>query len=125
MRLSIFVLTCIVGIRRGRQFAGAGGDIHAGVLAYTAPDNNACTVEVSESPSYRPLAHDVDPALFTGSNLDNRPEATASGLKRVFVAGKRRAERGAIIAGIRGRYRHSRLTIFELLAAAARRRGGF
>ena len=63
------------------------------ILAYRAPDTNPCSVEVSESQSYRPLAHDVDPALFAGSNLDSRPEATVSGLQRVFVAGKRRAEK--------------------------------
>src|SRR4051812_42585654 len=64
------------------------------IVAYRAPDTNACIVEVSESPSYRPLAHDVDPTLFAGSNLDSRPESTTSGLSRVFVAGKRRAEKG-------------------------------
>ena len=64
-------------------------------LAYAAPDSNACTVEVSESQTYRPLAHDVDPVLFAGSNLDTRPEGIVSGLERVFVAGKRRAEKGS------------------------------
>ncbi|MEO8596166.1 MAG: hypothetical protein ABI759_22800 [Candidatus Solibacter sp.] len=64
------------------------------IIAYTAPDMNACAVEVSESQTYRPLAYDVDPALFAGANLDNRPESPSSGLRRVFVAGKRRAERG-------------------------------
>ena len=63
------------------------------ILAYRAPDRNACTVEVSESPSYRPLAHDVDPALFAGSNMDNR-EATASGLNRVFVARQKARREG-------------------------------
>ncbi|MCX6629234.1 MAG: hypothetical protein NTW28_16575 [Candidatus Solibacter sp.] len=63
------------------------------ILAYRAPDTNPCSVEVSESLSYRPLAHDVDPALFAGSNLDTR-EATAGSLQRVFVAGRRKAERG-------------------------------
>src|SRR4051812_9516228 len=63
-------------------------------LSYTAPDLNACSVEVSESPTYRPLVHDVDPALFGGSNLDTRPEGIVSGPERVFVAGKRRAEKG-------------------------------
>ena len=62
-------------------------------LSYTAPDSNACSVEVSESASYRPLVHDVDPILFAGSNLDSRSESITSGPQRVFVAGKRRAEK--------------------------------
>jgi hypothetical protein len=64
------------------------------ILQYTAPDEGVCAVEVSESASFTPLAHDVDPALFTGSNLDSRSEGTTSGAERVFVIGKRRAERG-------------------------------
>jgi hypothetical protein len=63
-------------------------------LSYTAPDSSACIVEVSESPSYRPLVHDVDTVLFAGSNLDSRLESITSGRERVFVAGKRRAEKG-------------------------------
>src|SRR4051794_12287406 len=63
-------------------------------ISYTAPDASACSVEVSESPTYRPLVHDVDPVLFSGSNLDGRPEGIASGQDRVFIAGKRRAEKG-------------------------------
>lgn len=63
------------------------------VLSYTAPDNNACTVKVSENSSLAPLVHDVDPALFTGSNLDSRPEAINNATKRIFVVGKRTTEK--------------------------------
>src|SRR5215831_5066098 len=59
------------------------------VLAYTAPDASACTVEVSESNTYAPLVRDVDAALFPGSNLDSRAETASSGLARQFVLGKR------------------------------------
>ena len=59
------------------------------VLAYVAPDNNACTVEVSESQSYAPLAPDVDPAKFSGAHLDGRPGNIAEGRFRAFVIGKR------------------------------------
>jgi hypothetical protein len=64
------------------------------LISYSAPDSSACTVEISESPTYGPLVHDVNPALFPGSNLDSRAESYSVGATRVFVAGKRRAERG-------------------------------
>jgi hypothetical protein len=64
------------------------------ILTYSAPDTNACSVQVSESATYLPPIHDVDAALFAGANLDSRPESTSSGRERVFVVGKRRAEKG-------------------------------
>ena len=93
MKLSIFVITTSIAYGAIGNLQVRGVTSTQAILAYRAPDRNACTVEISESPSYRPLAHDVDPTLFAGSNMDNR-EATASGLNRVFVAGKRRAEKG-------------------------------
>ena len=57
-------------------------------IDYTAPDTNACTVEVSESPSYSILVNDVNPVLFSGSDTDTRSDATGSGTTtRSFVAG--------------------------------------
>jgi hypothetical protein len=94
MRISTIVLTASVAYGAVGNLQVRGVTSTQAILAYTAPDTNACSVEVSEMASYRPLAHDVDPVLFAGSNLDNRPETTASGLQRVFVAGKRRAEKG-------------------------------
>src|SRR5215471_8738877 len=64
------------------------------VLQYTAPESSACTVAVSTSPDLSVLVHDVDPAIFGGSNLDNRPGTVAAGLARSFVVGKRAAEQG-------------------------------
>ena len=93
MRLATIVLTASLAYGAVGNLQVRGVTSTQAIIAYTAPDTDACSVEVSESPSYRPLAHDVDPALFAGSNLDNRPEATTSGRQRVFVAGKRRAER--------------------------------
>jgi uncharacterized membrane protein YgcG len=64
------------------------------ILTYTAPDTNACSVEVSESSGYTPLVHDVDPSLFAGSNLDSRSSGTGTAnVSRVFVVGKRAAEK--------------------------------
>jgi len=63
------------------------------ILTYTAPDAGVCSVEASESATYRPLVHDVDPVLFAGANLDSRAESMSSGRERVFVIGKRRRRR--------------------------------
>jgi hypothetical protein len=65
------------------------------VLAYTAPDANPCTIKVSQSSSLSPLVHDVDPALFSGSNSDSRTHALSNGTGRVFVVGTRDTEAGA------------------------------
>jgi hypothetical protein len=62
------------------------------VISYTAPDSNPCTIQISQSPTYSPLVHDVDPTLFPGANSDNRVGSISSGLARVFVAGKRSAD---------------------------------
>ncbi len=62
-------------------------------IAYTAPDNNACTVTVSTSPTYAPPVPDVDPTLFSGANSDSRTGSVTIGRARVFVAGKRSVEK--------------------------------
>jgi hypothetical protein len=62
------------------------------LLPFTAPDSSACQVEVSESSSYVPLVHDVDPALFQGANLDSRAGSISRDNERIFVVGKRAAE---------------------------------
>jgi len=73
------------------------------VLAYTAPDDNACTVAVSESPTLTPLAADVDPSLYPGTDTDLLRDGTfVSGRARMVVIGKRTAE-----VALDGR-RHSR-----------------
>src|ERR1019366_10614838 len=95
MKLSMIVLTASMAYGAVGNLQVRGVTSTQAILAYRAPDANACSVEVSESPSYSPLAHDVDPALFVGSNLDNRPETTASGMQRGFVAGKRGAGKGS------------------------------
>ena len=61
------------------------------VISYTSLNSSACQVEVSESPTYSPLVNDVNPAIFTGSDQDNRTgnPVQAVATSRVFVVGKR------------------------------------
>lgn len=62
------------------------------VISYAAPDAGVCSIEVHQGNLQGPLVHDVDPALFPGSNLDSRATNLVAGRKRVFVVGKRAAE---------------------------------
>ena len=93
MRLSVLALAASTAFGAISNVQVRGVTPTQATLSYTAPDASACSVEVSESPSYLPLVHDVDPVLFAGSNLDSRSEGIVSGMQRVFVAGKRRAEK--------------------------------
>lgn len=63
------------------------------LLVYRAPSSGPCLVEVSESPTYSPLVHDVNPVLFAGANIDNRPGNLSDEINnRFFVIGKRTTE---------------------------------
>jgi len=63
------------------------------VIAYTAPDGNACTLQVSQSPTLTPLVPDVDPTIFAGANADlSRPSTVSDGLTRTVVIGQRTAQ---------------------------------
>ena len=73
------------------------------IIAYTAPDENPCTVEVSESLTFTPLVNDVNPALFPGANTDTRAGNLPSGQARVFVAGARRADASPVDARLYSR----------------------
>ncbi len=55
------------------------------VLTYTAATPVNCTIEVSDKPSFSPLVHAVDPALFGGANLDGQTNVG----QRAFVVGQR------------------------------------
>ena len=65
------------------------------ILTWTAPDQQPCTVQVSESATLTPVVHDVDAAIFPGSNVDNRDGSITDGRARKFVVGKRAAEKGS------------------------------
>ena len=62
------------------------------IIGYTAPDQNPCTIQVSENSSLSPLVPDVDPSIFAGSDRDNRPGNLTSGQTRLAVIGKRSSE---------------------------------
>jgi hypothetical protein len=62
------------------------------VISYSAPDQNPCTIQVSENSSLTPLVHDVDPAIFVGADQDNRVGNLSTGTGRIAVLGKRSAE---------------------------------
>jgi hypothetical protein len=59
------------------------------VLRINAPENGTCTVEVSESPDFRKLAYDVDPALFPGADRCGRASQFTAANQHVFVIGSR------------------------------------
>jgi hypothetical protein len=86
----LLALTPVYGAITGLQIVGTTAT--QAVIAYTAPDTNPCTVEVSESASYSPLVHDVDATLFPAGNSDVRPGGVSSGRARIFVTGKRIAD---------------------------------
>ena len=60
------------------------------ILSYTAPDSNACQLQVSENPNLSPPVHDVDAQLFPGSNSDG-----GGATQREWVIGKRTVARGS------------------------------
>jgi hypothetical protein len=63
------------------------------LIAYTAPDANACTIQLSQSAGLTPLALDVDPGTFANSNLDlSRPSTVFVGLSRTALLGQRTAQ---------------------------------
>jgi hypothetical protein len=63
------------------------------LISYTAPDGNACTIQLSQSSSLTPLALDVDPGTFANSNSDlSRSGTLTVGLSRTVVLGQRTSQ---------------------------------
>ena len=59
------------------------------IFSYSAPDPSPCTVQESTDPAFTTLDHDVDPALFPGSDLDTRTGNFVNGTYRQIVVGFR------------------------------------
>lgn len=89
--LSIFVAALAYAQPSGLRVEGATATQI--VISYIPPSVSACTAELSESASYSPLVHDVDTAIFSGSNSDTR--SVTSGARRYFILGTRTGAAGA------------------------------
>ena len=90
--LIISACSCLAAIG---NFRVLGTTATQAVIAYTPPDGNACTIQVSQSSSLTPLSLDVDPGSFANSNSDlSRPSTVPSGLSRMVVLGQRTAQYG-------------------------------
>jgi len=88
--LIISAYSCLAAIG---NFSVLGTTATQALIAYTAPDGNACTIQVSTSAALTPLALDVDPGTFANSNSDlSRPSTATSGLSRRVVIGQRTAQ---------------------------------
>src|SRR5580658_6320274 len=89
--LSIFsTCACLAAIS---NFRVVGTTATQSLIAYTAPDGNACTIQASQTANLTPLALDVDPGTFANANLDlSRPSTVATGLARLVVLGQRTAQ---------------------------------
>ncbi len=95
------------------------------LLSYTAPDNNPCTVQVSERASLRPLVHDLNGTLFAGANQDSRAGAFTNGKNRIMVVGKRATEQGLDSAYYSRALQAYKTHYFKIACGAASTTGSF
>ncbi len=82
------------------------------VVVYNAPDANPCTVEVSESPTMRPLVNDTNPALFAAAGI-----STGGAGPRFFLSASEYTKRASTVTFIRLHCKPVSNTSNELLAA--------
>jgi hypothetical protein len=72
------------------------------IVSYDAPSGDDCTIELSESPTYTPLAYDVNGSLFSGAASDLlRPSTFVAGTRRVIVLGARATDKATDGSGKR------------------------
>ncbi|HTQ57259.1 MAG TPA: hypothetical protein VMI94_22470 [Bryobacteraceae bacterium] len=94
MKLLAFLLaaagSCLATIG---NFRVLGTTATQALIAYSAPDGGACTIQVSPNPGLTPPALDVDPGTFLNSSLDlSRASTVASGRSRMVLIGQRTAQ---------------------------------
>ena len=65
------------------------------LIRFQPPSALPCTIVVSDSPTMRNVAYDVDGTLFPGEQLDSRPSTILNGQQRTLVLGKRTADLAA------------------------------
>jgi hypothetical protein len=87
MKLSIVLL-----LFAGRCAAQVVGVTATQAVIHYSDPAASCTVQVSQNASLTPLVYDVNPALYSGANLDTRPGSVISGTDHWFVVGKRSAD---------------------------------
>jgi hypothetical protein len=88
MRATCFLILSINACAAITNVVVVGTTNTQALIRYAAPNTNPCTWEVSESPSYAPLVHDQDPALFANANSD----AERGGTDRFRIIGTRRVD---------------------------------
>jgi len=97
----LFACACLAAIG---NFRILGTTASQALIAYTAPDGNACTIQASQSAGLTPPALDVDPGTFANSNSDlSRPGTVTTGLSRTVAIGQRTAQlaTAGTFAGVR------------------------
>ena len=95
------------------------------IVTWQSPSDAACTLEVSQDPSYRPLVPDVDPDLFPGADLDSRDGNISDGRSRVFVVGKRAVHQAADIKWYSRALQTETLHYFRIRCGSATATGTF
>ena len=90
MKLVLFLFVSAILLRAGTSdVLILGVTPQQAVLQIDAPENGACTVQVSESPDFKRLAYDVDPSLFPGADRCGRASQFTTGSRHLFVLGSR------------------------------------
>ncbi len=92
-RLVVALLSANVCLAAIGNFQVIGTTATQALISYTAPDANACAIQISQSASLSPLALDVDSGTFANSNIDlSRASTVVAGLSRTVVIGQRTAQ---------------------------------
>ncbi len=89
MKVLLLVICAVCVSAENLRVSVVGVTPQQAVLRIDAPDDGACTVQVSESPDFTALAYDVDPSLFPGSERCGRASQFTKGRQYTFIIGAR------------------------------------